>query len=251
MKHLLNNLSNEEKNNIREQHTGGMKVITENFYKLLNSKLGDVKPLTEQSASGAAQQGQSVQSTPKKIVSAVGTLGFSLLIPKALEYLNGSGTSDVKVQKFCQLCNTSNAPINANGNHMADSIRDAVQGVFTNEENLFTTFNKIQTFDDFCSLVKAYKNSYSTDLYTDLDDDIDAENEWVQIMRPIRDAILRQKSSATTTRTTRGTQNPMGAAVAKPTRPTPRTVSTAQPTAQPTPRTGSTAQPRPTSSPEI
>ena len=272
MKHLLNNLSNEEKNNIREQHTGGMKVITENFYKLLNSKLGDVKPLTEQSplakvaaaasaASGdgsGAQQGQSVQSTPKKAVAAISTYGFSLLIPKALEYLNGSGTSDVKVQKFCQLCNTSNAPINANGNHMADSIRDAVQGVGTNEENLFTTFNKIQTFDDFCSLVKAYKNSYSTDLYTDLDDDIDLENEWVQIMRPIRDAILRQKSSATTTRTTRGTQNPMGAAVAKPTRPTPRTVSTAQPTAQPTPRTGSTAQPtaqptppRPTFSPEI
>ena len=107
MKHLLNNMSEEEKNTIREQHTGGMKVITENFYKLLNSKLGDVKPLTEQSASGAAQQGQSVQSTPKKAVAAISTYGFSLLIPKALEYLNGSGTSDVKVQKFCQLCNVN------------------------------------------------------------------------------------------------------------------------------------------------
>jgi hypothetical protein len=215
-------MSEEEKNTIREQHTGGMKVITENFYKLLNSKLGDVKPLTEQSASGAAQQGQSVQSTPKKIVSAVGTMGYSLLIPKALEYLNGSGTSDVKVQKFCQLCNTSNAPINANGNHMADSIRDAVQGVGTNEETLFTTFNKIQTFDDFCSLVKAYKNSYSTDLYTDLDDDIDAENEWVQIMRPIRDAILRQKSS---TGTSSGGPSP----TPKDTKPT--TQTTTRPTA--------------------
>jgi hypothetical protein len=47
MKHILNNLSNEEKNSIREQHTGGMKVITENFSKLLNSKLGDSKPLVE------------------------------------------------------------------------------------------------------------------------------------------------------------------------------------------------------------
>ena len=44
MKHILNNLSNEEKNSIREQHTGGMKVVTENFHKLLNSKLGDSKP---------------------------------------------------------------------------------------------------------------------------------------------------------------------------------------------------------------
>lgn len=47
MKHLLNNLSEEEKNSIREQHTGGMKVVTENFNKLLNSKLGDAKPITE------------------------------------------------------------------------------------------------------------------------------------------------------------------------------------------------------------
>ena len=48
MKHLLNNLSEEEKNSIREQHTGGMKVMTENFSKLLNSKLGDSKPLVNE-----------------------------------------------------------------------------------------------------------------------------------------------------------------------------------------------------------
>jgi hypothetical protein len=48
MKHILNNLSNEEKNSIREQHTGGMKVMTENFSKLLNSKLGDSKPLVNE-----------------------------------------------------------------------------------------------------------------------------------------------------------------------------------------------------------
>ena len=50
MKHILNDLSNEEKNSIREQHTGGMKVITENFSRLLNAKLGDAKPLVEQSS---------------------------------------------------------------------------------------------------------------------------------------------------------------------------------------------------------
>jgi hypothetical protein len=48
MKHILNNLSEEEKNAIREQHTGGMKVMTENFNKLINSKLGDSKPLLEE-----------------------------------------------------------------------------------------------------------------------------------------------------------------------------------------------------------
>jgi hypothetical protein len=52
MKHILNNLSEEEKNAIREQHTGGMKVMTENFSKLLNSKLGDAKPLVSEATPG-------------------------------------------------------------------------------------------------------------------------------------------------------------------------------------------------------
>jgi hypothetical protein len=41
-------MSEQEKNSIREQHAGGMKVMTENFSKLINSKLGDSKPLVEQ-----------------------------------------------------------------------------------------------------------------------------------------------------------------------------------------------------------
>jgi hypothetical protein len=52
MKHILNNMSEEEKNAIREQHTGGMKVMTENFNKLINSKLGDSKPLVSEQPSG-------------------------------------------------------------------------------------------------------------------------------------------------------------------------------------------------------
>ena len=48
MKHLLNILSEEEKNSIREQHTGGMKVMTKNFNKLINSKLGDSKPIVSE-----------------------------------------------------------------------------------------------------------------------------------------------------------------------------------------------------------
>jgi hypothetical protein len=41
-------MSEEEKKSIREQHSGGMKVMTENFSKLLNSKLGDSKPLVNE-----------------------------------------------------------------------------------------------------------------------------------------------------------------------------------------------------------
>ena len=68
MKHILNNLSEQEKNSIREQHTGGMKVMTENFNKLLNSKLGDSKPLVSE---------QSMTPQPdSEIISILKDLGF-------------------------------------------------------------------------------------------------------------------------------------------------------------------------------
>jgi len=51
MKHLLNSLTENEKKSIREQHTGGMKVMTENFSKLINTKSGDVRTLVEQPVS--------------------------------------------------------------------------------------------------------------------------------------------------------------------------------------------------------
>lgn len=49
MKHILNDLSSEERSSILEQHQGTMKVNTENFSKLVNNKLGNSKPfLTEE-----------------------------------------------------------------------------------------------------------------------------------------------------------------------------------------------------------
>jgi len=56
MKHLLNSLTENEKKSIREQHTGGMKVMTENFSKLINTKSGDVRTLVEQPVSDPEPQ---------------------------------------------------------------------------------------------------------------------------------------------------------------------------------------------------
>jgi len=42
MKHLLNNLTEDEKNSIRGQHTGGMNVVTENFSKLIKNIYSNV-----------------------------------------------------------------------------------------------------------------------------------------------------------------------------------------------------------------
>ena len=47
MKHLLNDLSPEEKNRILEQYNNSLIVETSKFNKLLKSNLGNVKPLME------------------------------------------------------------------------------------------------------------------------------------------------------------------------------------------------------------
>jgi len=47
MKHLLNDLSPEEKNRILEQYDNSLIVETSKFNKLMNSKLGNVRPLVE------------------------------------------------------------------------------------------------------------------------------------------------------------------------------------------------------------
>ena len=73
MKHILNNISEEEKNAIREQHTGGMKLNTEKFKKLLETKQGDAKPFVSEQMQDRMQTAPSSSTTPKVIKDKVQT----------------------------------------------------------------------------------------------------------------------------------------------------------------------------------
>jgi len=237
MKHILNNLSEEEKNAIREQHAGGMKVITENFSKLLNSKLGDVKPLVN-------------EQTSDQVVNVVaGTAGGAIggLIASADLIMNGAGTSDQKVKSLCALCKKTKSPITQVGNRMADAIRDSVQGMGTNEKTINNVFASLRSFNDFCSLVNAYQASYSTDLYSDLDADIDSESEWVTIFRPIRNLLLKQKQqqklTPSTTRPPVPKPRPTGQGTRPAAQPGPNLARQQRPAAQPGPNLGRQQRP--------
>jgi hypothetical protein len=133
----------------------------------------------------------------KKVISEQGQVpnfsSFGGVFPKFLEIVNGAGTSDQRVKNFCNVCKSIKAPVTQTSNRLSDMIRDAVQGAGTVEQNIFRAFQSIKTVEDFCGLVTSYEQSYGVPLYDDLDDDIDQESEWVQIFRPIRDAILRSK----------------------------------------------------------
>src|SRR5210317_1905186 len=56
MKHLLNNISEEEKNRIREQHEGGMNLAIENFKSLVETKSGDAKPFINEANMETCEQ---------------------------------------------------------------------------------------------------------------------------------------------------------------------------------------------------
>jgi hypothetical protein len=68
MKHILNNISEEEKKAIREQHTGGMKLNNEKFKKLVETKQGDSKPfVSEQIQDRIVPSGPSPSAKPNVV----------------------------------------------------------------------------------------------------------------------------------------------------------------------------------------
>jgi hypothetical protein len=109
MKHLLNDLSEEEKNKIREQHTGGKKIMIENFNQLLNKKLGEVKPLINEQA-----------GTPNPIEKCLKDKKITTVLPKECidtinEILSGKGgapTPADEKSKF-EACAAKLGPIQA------------------------------------------------------------------------------------------------------------------------------------------
>lgn len=133
----------------------------------------------------------------------------------AVAIANGTGTSNEKVKKYSDLCKSSKVQITANANQIADKIRDAVQGIGTDEQAIYSIFKAnanpflpIRTMDEFCSVVKAYESSYGVSLYDDLDDDIDSESEWVLIFRPLRDIALRDQQNQKSPKPTGGGARP-------------------------------------------
>ena len=111
-----------------------------------------------------------------------------------------------KVKKMFEMCSSEAAKIAKLPRKMQDtelrSITDDSEDAIindtfgfqggTDEEKLFGAFKKLEagTASDFCALVQYYnRNSDSGDLFDDLDSDIDAESEWKQIYRPIRNCV--------------------------------------------------------------
>ena len=130
----------------------------------------------------------------------------ALAVLPLVYWLVTKDTGANKVKKMFEMCSSEGAKIaklprkmdDATFRDMSDNIDDAINDTTfgikggTDEEKLFAQFQKLQdgTASDFCAFVKYYNShSDSGDLFDDLDSDIDAEDEWKQIYRPIRNCV--------------------------------------------------------------
>jgi len=94
MKHLLNGMPEWEKNSIREQHEGGMSIDTSKFKKLMESKLGNVKPLiTEALAANAGEIQKFLQLNQDNTLVADYKFGDKSAIAAGKYLFKGTGIS--------------------------------------------------------------------------------------------------------------------------------------------------------------
>ena len=166
-----------------------------------------------------------MHSGKKNVISEQNNAGISI----AGNVLFGSSQKAVK-QVFDSCRNAGQSPNNTN--KIVDGIYRAVQGMGTNEASIFAALTATKDFNTFCSAVKNYKTTYGTDLYSDLDGDIDEETVWSQISR-----ILRGLKPQTT--------RPTAPQPAQGTRPTPQPAQGTRPAPQPGQGTRPAPQPGP------
>lgn len=107
MKHLLNDLSNEEKNRIREQYEGGMSVDNSRFKKLMESKLGNVKPLISEDLSSLMKD---ISTTLGNDIENNKSLGCESLKPTIKNILSNLDENEEDKPMITTVC-TSDEPI--------------------------------------------------------------------------------------------------------------------------------------------
>lgn len=162
-------------------------VISEQIYQKSNLIKEDTSDIVAGAATGAAI-GSFIPGVGTVIGAGVGALGAWLAT-------KDSGPQE-RVKAAFDMCNK--IPADKQGEKtvdpysLADNIYNAINGAGTDEEALGTTFSQMKSIADICAVKKAYESTYSKDIFGELDGDIDSDNDWLIILRPLRGILDAQ-----------------------------------------------------------
>lgn len=102
-----------------------------------------------------------------------------------------------KVERIFKYCSSDRDKINkipkqlstTQLRDLSDKLYDAMEGITTDEDAIYSALGELKTASDFCGLVDAFSKYHDGELLEWLDDDIDDQSEWNRILRPIRNVV--------------------------------------------------------------
>jgi len=164
------------------------------------------KVIFEQSFSDVLKQG-TTGAAVGAVAAGVGTFGIGA-IPGAIggaifgiaRALLSGDASRGKVKELIQSCSSKKelgkkTLSDDELDSITDSLNDAIRGLGTDEDAIKASLIKVPTVPDLCAVVDNY-NQYHGDLITDLDDDLEGDNEWRDyVFLPLRKAIRASKDA--------------------------------------------------------
>ena len=143
-------------------------------------------------ALGAASGGGAALALGSAVLGGAAALA---LLPLAY-WLITKDDGKTKVDRMFKYCSTDKNKVSkisrgvndTSIRDLSDKLYDAMEGVGTDEEAIYSAFGSLKTTSDFCALVDRYNKDYG-DLLESLDGDIDDQSEWDKIYRPIRNCV--------------------------------------------------------------
>lgn len=133
----------------------------ERFFNLMESKMGDVKPITEKR--------ENVQELAPLVAGAAVFLGTAIY---SLVGRNKSNAMSIAVQE----CTKKRIRPTTSSNTIAKTIYNGLVGVGTNEELVYSQFNLIKTTQQFCEVAASYQQMYGETLWDGIDGDFDGNS---------------------------------------------------------------------------
>lgn len=140
----------------------------ERFFNLMESKMGDVKPITEKR--------ENVQELAP-VVAGAAVLGAGYALGTAIYSLVGRNKSNA-LSIAVQECAKKRIRPTTSSNTIAKAIYNGLVdiGIGTNEELVYSQFNSIKTTQQFCEVAASYQQMYGETLWDGIDGDFDGNS---------------------------------------------------------------------------